>query len=275
MTADVVKLETFYAQLRHEAALLAGGLGDLSQRAAVYHHLFEASKGNHVFPLIAAHGALWANWYFRWGMRLGKVFALQYVGDSKIREKRLADLAVYANAYRDINRRVCIETYSAYYFTRRFGRDPAAQNFIPSVLLEDLNRCHEAQRSGQSLSLEHKRSLFSAFFLWEQEVLVGPGVDAATLAFHWPTLKFVALKPSIRFAYFPRTCRLNFRDFASTAERIEKGQEAFEIAAKTGFGHVEKALRHYQVMPDNFFKNSLEHFFSIRKNLNLASQEAL
>ena len=221
-------------------------------------------------PLIAAHGALWANWYFRWGMRLAKVFSLQYAGDPQLRQKRQADLLVYVDAYRDINRKVCIETYSAYYFTLRFGEHSEAATFIPAVLLEDLNKCHAAQQRGHTLPLPEKRSLFSAFFLWEQEVLVGPGVDAATKEFCWPSLKYVALKPSIRFAYIPQTKRLNFKDFTSTAERIEKGLRAFDIAAEVGFDRVEADLRVYRVMPQAFFEDSLRHFFTIREGLHLA-----
>ena len=66
-------LQSHYDRLQREATLLAGGLTDLSQRAAVYRHLFLASGGNHAFPLIAAHGALWAGGYFRFGMRLGQL----------------------------------------------------------------------------------------------------------------------------------------------------------------------------------------------------------
>jgi hypothetical protein len=60
MRADRLKPWTSYEHLRGEATLLAGGINDLTQRASVYHHLFEHSQGNHLFPLLAAHGALWA-----------------------------------------------------------------------------------------------------------------------------------------------------------------------------------------------------------------------
>ena len=59
----VTPLEAYYDSLRSEAERLAGGLNDLAQRATVYHHLYEHSGGNHIFPLIAAHGAMWARGY--------------------------------------------------------------------------------------------------------------------------------------------------------------------------------------------------------------------
>ena len=65
------ELQSYYANVEREAVALAGGLTALSQRATVYRHLFLASGGDHAFPLIAAHGALWAGGYFRFGMRLG------------------------------------------------------------------------------------------------------------------------------------------------------------------------------------------------------------
>ena len=49
-----------YMRIKREAEILAGDTMDFSRRAAVYHHLYQSSGGNHMFPLIAAHGALWA-----------------------------------------------------------------------------------------------------------------------------------------------------------------------------------------------------------------------
>ena len=65
MTADELRLE--YDRLIAEGVRLAGRLADVPQRAAAYHHVFFDSGRNHVFPLIAAHGALWARGYFAFG----------------------------------------------------------------------------------------------------------------------------------------------------------------------------------------------------------------
>jgi len=61
--------------LRREATRLAGRPADLVQRASVYRHLFAHSGGNHAFPLLGAHGALWGSGYFRKGLRFGGVVA--------------------------------------------------------------------------------------------------------------------------------------------------------------------------------------------------------
>lgn len=262
-SSDSTTLKAAYAALQQEAEQLVGGRYDLVRRAAVYHHLYAHSNGNHAFPLIAAHGALWAHWYFCWGMRLGHVFALPHTFSLTLRRKRLADLHAYADAYKDINRQVCIETYSTYYFAQRYGHDAAADQVIPGTLLNALKSCHAAADAREILPAQEKRDLFMAFFLWEQANIVGPAVTAATDAFHWPSLKYVALKPSIRFAYFPRQQRLNFHYFADTAERIEKGARAFDIAEAVGLSAVESALRHYNVMPSGFHVDPSQYFQSL------------
>ena len=47
------ELHAAYNDLRTEATRLAGGLTDLAQRATVYHHVYQDSGGNHLFPLPA------------------------------------------------------------------------------------------------------------------------------------------------------------------------------------------------------------------------------
>ena len=255
---------TCYAQLRNDAERLAGGLNDLAQRAAVYHHLFEHSAGNHAFPLIAAHGAMWASGYFRLGMRLGWWWSWRYAATPTQRRHRLRQLAAFADDFRDINRRVCVETYTTYHYTARFGDHPDAEALVPGALLDQLNRCHAARRSGRPLSTQQKRALFCAFFLYEQEAIVGPAVDAAAARFDWTSMKWLALRPLIRFSYFPFPVRLVFRDFASTQERIEKGFRAFDLAARVGWRRVEESMRDYRVLPDAFFAGSAEHFADLR-----------
>src|SRR5690606_15063123 len=113
-------LRAYHEKLHSEAVRLAGGLHDLAQRAAVYHHLFEHSGRNHVFPLIAAHGALWARGYFRFGMRLGRLLSWQFPS-TETRRRQMAALDRFADAFRDVNRRVCVDTYTKYHFSRRYG----------------------------------------------------------------------------------------------------------------------------------------------------------
>jgi hypothetical protein len=256
-----------YAALRSEATRLAGGLRDLAQRATVYHHLFAASGGNHAFPLIASHGALWAGGYFRRALRLGDLLSWQYLASPVRRQAQLQSLADFADAFRDINRRVCIDTYTMFHFTARHGRNPAAAEFVSADLLEPLNRLHDARRERRELPDAEKREIFEAHFLWEQRCVVGPAIAQAIEEFHWPLVKALALRPPVRFAYFPRGVRMWFRNFASREERIANGLRAFDMAAAAGWDFVELALRHYAVLPDAFFVNPRTYFADFATNL--------
>lgn len=260
-------LRQFYNSLHRDAERLAGGLTDLAQRATVYHHVFEQSGRNHIFPLIAAHGALWARDYFRFGMKLGWWCSWQYAMSSETRRHRLQELAAFADAFRDINRRVCIDTYTSFHFTERFGDHPDADKFVRTQQLVALNRCHAARRMGRELSTCEKRDMFQTFFLNEQETVVGPAIKCATETFEWPLMKVIALRPLIRFAYFGRRRPFFFRNFANQDERIEKGLRAFDVAAAVGWDRVGATLRKYDMLPDAFFASSREHFNSVRETV--------
>ena len=260
-------LHECYRALAREAERLAGGLGDLAQRATVYHHLFEHSGRNHAFPLIAAHGALWARGYFRFGMRLGAALSLQHAFSPEVRRRRLAQLAAFADALRDVNRRVCVETYTTYHFTARFGDHPDCSEFVPAELLPSLCRMHGARRSGREMTTSEKRRVFEDFFLNEQATVVGPSIEAAAAAFDWPLMKFLALQPVLRFAYFPKRRTFWFRNFADQEERIERGLCAFDLAAAAGWKNVEAALRQYAILPAAFFEGSARHFATVRQSV--------
>lgn len=260
-------LRRYYARLQREGERLAGGLADLPQRAATYHHLFEHSGGNHVFPLIAAHGALWASGYFRFGMRLGACLSWQYALSPEVRRRRLAALRRFADAFREINRRVCVDSYAVYHFTARFGRHRQADAFVPAEVLDALNRLHAAGRGGRELTDRQRRAVFVAHFLNEQRSIVAPGIEAAVRDFDWPLVRLLALKPLIRFAYFPRRRWLWFSHFDDQQQRIERGLEAFDLAAAAGWNYTAASLRRYAVLPDAFFAGSARHFADLRASL--------
>ena len=261
------QLQRAYDELTEEGTRLAGSLTQLPQRASVYHHLYRASGGNHVFPLIAAHGAMWAGGYFRFGMRLGRVLAWQHAFDRRRREQLLADLTTFADAFREVNRLVCVDTYRNFYFTRRFGEHPAAAELVRPSILEELNRLHAAQEAGRTYNEDEKLALFRAHFLNEQETVVGPRISAAVAALDWPVLKAIALRPIIRFAYFPRGTALCFRDFAQKEERIRHGERAFGFGSQVGWREVEEALRRYQVFPETAIDEPLRYMATLRQQV--------
>ena len=254
MNCEQDSIDDSLASLRRQATVLAGGLGDLAQRASVYHHLFKHSGANHCFPLLAAHGALWAGGYFRLGMRVGSILSWGQViaGDDRSRQELMKRLTKLANDFRDINRRVCVETYFIYYLSSTDLLLPAAERSIPLDLLDHMARCHAARREGRTLSSRERRSLFEAFFLWEQATIVGPAVAQAFNEFDWPIVKAMAQRPKISFAYFPRSAPLVFRDFSDTDERIEKGLMAFDLAEAAGWDNVDDKIRSYGILPPGF-----------------------
>lgn len=260
------ELSAAYEALKSEAVRLAGGLTDLAQRATVYHHLYRASGGNHAFPLIAAHGALWAGGYFKRCLALGKWLAWQYPTDVQVRRQKLAQLDDFANVFRDINRRVCIDTYVNFHFSARFGGDSQIADFVPAPLLEAQNRLHAARTAKRRLSDADMRGVFETHFLHEQQHVVGPALEAAVAAFDWKLVRAMALRPLVRFAYFPGR-PFWFHNFADRQERIEKGLRAFDLAAEAGWDAVEDALRSYDLLPQRFFNAPVEYFAELRAAL--------
>ena len=261
------ELRRSYAQLQREGTLLAGGLGELTQRATVYRQIFRDSGRQHMFPLIAAHGALWARGYFQFGFRLARVMAWQYFHSAAKRAEQLAALATFANAFRDINRRVCIDTYANFHFTARYGQSSAASDFVPQDLIAALEQLHAARRAGIALTSDQQQALFSAHFLNEQQHVVGPSIAAAVAAFRWPVLRWIALQPLVKFAYFPHGVRLWFRDFTSAEQRIANGLAAFKIGEQVGWDEVEDALRNYRVLQARFFTQPEVNFAELRRGL--------
>ena len=262
-TITLDEIRAAFEELQTDGLRLAGGLTDLSQRATVYHHVFKESGGNHIFPLIAAHGALWARSWFGFGMKLGKVLAWQNAFSGETRRSKLAKLEEFANVFRDINRRVCVDVYANFHFTKRYGKHPDAAKIVPADLLQALNRIHSANDAGVELTDDERREVFTAHFLSEQQHIVGPAIEQAVARFDWPLLRMLALRPLVRFAYFRRP--LLFRNFANKEERITKGLVAFNVAADAGWENVEHALRSYDVLPEQFFAKPIEYFASLRE----------
>ena len=253
------------AALRREAITLAGRPGDLVQRASVYHHLYRASGGNHVFPLIAAHGALWAGGYFRRNLALGAAAARAVTWLGGNGATKLTGLHALAEAFRDINRRVCVESWYLYHLTARPELAEAAADQVPPTLVDQLARCHSAQRAGAVLSSTDRRALFAAFFAWEQSEIVGPAVARAFAALDWQLAHHIARRPRIAFAYL--SAALPFHDFADTTERVEKGFAAYDGAARAGWGRVESSLADYRIMPRAFVENADGYFGDMRHGL--------
>src|SRR5882757_2900249 len=116
-----------HAEIRADATRLAGGPGDMPQRVALLHAIFADSNGNHAFPEVALHGALWAYRYF-------------YDVDERARRSYM--LFEFSQGFKEANRSVFIDTYTNYVFSKRHGEAPGADEILAPELLEALNRVH-------------------------------------------------------------------------------------------------------------------------------------
>jgi hypothetical protein len=264
-------LDRSFCALKAEALELAGGLTDLAQRAMVYHHLYRESGGNHVFPLIAAHGALWAGGYFRFGLRLGSFLSWQFGWKPQLRREKLWQLNEFANALRDINRKVCIDTYVNFHFSRRYGRCAEASRYVPPSLLKALNFVHAACARGGSLTDIERRKVFEAHFLHEQATVVSDTLLRATAALNWPLVKFLALRPPIRFAFLPDQRQIRFHNFADKDERVKNGLRVFDYGAFVGWRRVEESLADYGLLSNSFFLDPIKDFQEMRSRILAAA----
>ncbi|THH34408.1 hypothetical protein E4Z66_18400 [Aliishimia ponticola] len=250
-------------RIRAEAEMLAGRPQDLEQRASVYLRLYRESGGRHVFPLLAAHGALWGAGHFQRGLAIGRAVAKAHRDGAE----RLARLADFATAFKEINRQVCVETYAAYHITGRLGPDAARQAGLDPALIDALTACHDARRRGAALSPAGTEALFTAFFRWEQDNVVHPSILAAEAALDWPLMRTVAMRPPVWFSYM--RAPLLFRQFASKSERIDKGLRAFQLAQKRGWSRVEADIARYGRMPTTYVAEPERHYQTLLDRLDL------
>jgi hypothetical protein len=247
------RLQTVYAEQKQRATEVAGDMLDIPRRAVLLNEIYLDSGENHTFSQIAAHGALWAYRFFEVGGRLGKIIAWRYFYNSGERAYRLSLLNKFAEGFRQVNRLVFIDTFTNYYFTRQFGREPGVEQIIQPSLVEALNRVHQARTTGQALRPAEKKEVFEQSFFWEQELTVAPGVQQTVAQFDCPIMVALCTKPFVRFAYFPHLSYILFRNFADKTERIEKGLRAYDMAARRGWPHVARSQRDYRLLPAAFF----------------------
>ena len=71
-------LQDAYMRIRAEATLLAGELTDIPKRVVELYSIYHDSYGNHTFPQVALHGALWAYGFFETTGTLGHAISYRY-----------------------------------------------------------------------------------------------------------------------------------------------------------------------------------------------------
>jgi hypothetical protein len=200
-------------------------------------------------------------------MRVAEWLSWQYGLDPALRQAQLESVRDFADTLRDINRRVCADTYASYHFAAFYGHHPHAAAIVAPELLDSLLRVHAARRAGRELPDAEKLTVFQAHFLNEQTHVVGPTIAEALVRLRWPLVRLIAVRPPIRFAYFPRGRRLWFSDFSRREERIANGLIAFDLAARAGWQATAAALRDYAALPEAFFADAQNHFASLRETV--------
>lgn len=241
-----------YCIIREDAAALGGDLQDMAQRAAVYHHVYLQSGKNLIFPLIAAHGALWAVWYLKAAQLAAHVFSVLDVVSPLSRAGRMAAYNRYVNSFLAINKAVMVETYVIFHATRLSGSHEILAGHMPADLIAAFLDCHEARAQGRKWSADQQKSLYERYFRWEQEMVVGPLVEVAVNEFHWNFMKWFCVRPWIWFSYFRLGRGLIFKDFTDAEERVEKGVTAFGLAERKGWDRVEMNLLRNPLYPRAF-----------------------
>jgi hypothetical protein len=260
-------LENKYQELRREATILAGEPSDIPQRAALLHEIFLDSNGNHGFAEIATHGALWGFNFFETTGTLGSLISYRYFYNSKEMTYRHGLLQTFADGFKSANRSVFIDTYSNYYFVRKFGEEKAVETIFEPELLDALRQITRAARDKKLLETATRRRLFQITLQWEQETTVAPRVKEEIAKFDCPVLKRLVLKPFVRFKYFPRFKMFWFRDFSATDERIHNAHECFEIAERVGWQQVFSSMKEYGILDRIFFRNPLDFAQKLKADL--------
>jgi hypothetical protein len=257
-------LAAAHDELKREAHRLAGGPGDMPQRVAVLHSIFEDSGRNHTFPEVALHGALWAYGFYERRGAVSRMITYRYFYDRDERARRAYMLFVFSQGLKEANRSVFIDTYANYYFTKRHGDAAGAGQVVAPQLLDALNRVHQAARSGRSLPLAERGEVFETSLLFEQESTVGPKVKEEVSKFNCPVLRAIVLKPFVHFNYFPRLTTLRFHDFGDTDERIHNAIRSYELAEQIGWPRVAECIRYHGVLPDHFFADPIGYADQLR-----------
>jgi hypothetical protein len=253
-----------YGRIRDQATRLAGGPGDMPQRVALLHAIFVDSAGNHAFPEVALHGALWAYGFYERRGTISRMIAYRYFYDRDERASRSYMLFEFSQGFKEANRSVFIDTYTNYWFSKRHGGSAGADEVLPPELLEALNRVHHASGEGRSLSRAERERVFETALMFEQEMTVGPKVKAEVAKFDCPVLTNLVLRPLVRFGYFPRLTLMRFNDFSNTDERIEKAVRSYRLAEDAGWPAVAEAIRYQGVLPRRFFADPLGYADSLR-----------
>ena len=218
---------------------LSGRPVDGRARGEEYWAIYQDSQGNFMFPLIATHGSLWGITHTiriqRWLTRLKPLS----------RHGRIDRWLQALDAVRDINRRVFVEIYTTFYFTRHYGELPQASDVVKPEILALYNQVHRAIAANTPLTRAERRDVYYDVFVHEQNDIVDPGIQDAAAACGNPWLVNLLRVGRPRFRYFPEGTSLKFTDFTNVDQRNREGLRALEFAERVGPTRVREAMAEY------------------------------
>lgn len=254
-----------YGVIRAHAIMLAGKADDAPTRAVFLHDLYVSSRGNHTFPEVALHGALWGHRFLAQTQRTTEWVSEFGLTNVSAVEQLVEAAENFRKVLLETNRLVFIDTYTNYHFARLHGRKAGAERVVPKNLLEPLTRSTVAQ-AGTSIgpfTLAERESLYDLSLDWEQYSTVADAMSKAVrdIVSHLDVgpdivnrmLQKAFVKPVVHFEYFPWNKYFYFNNFADKAERIRYARESYDIAERVGFAKVASSMAGYGTLPSSYF----------------------
>src|SRR3982074_2869150 len=109
-TSAGTDLAAAYGAIRREAVRLAGGPADIPPRVALPPSIFLDSGGNHCFPEVALHGALWAYGFYERRGAVSRMISYRYFYDADERASRAYMLLEFSPGFKGANRAGFVDT---------------------------------------------------------------------------------------------------------------------------------------------------------------------
>ena len=226
-------------QLEDEVAAIAGRARDHCQRAIALHHLFDHSRGAHEWALaearrelrIARRLQLLARKLDRWGWLHPR------------REETADALARLADALGQESRQRCAAAYLAYRLSATTALRSEAILRLPPALLEALDQCHEARRSGGTVT-------GIACLSEQSELQAEAATDAESMTAAWSDIGATWLgRAAMRL--------LSSRALSRAAARDRK----------RGWKGTERSVRNDPLLPGSFRANPAQHYYALQQAL--------
>lgn len=247
-----LELAKIYGTIRSRALWLGGRPKDIGQRIVAHFSVYLDSGLNFTFPLLALHGAGWAFRYFAFLDLFLKPYAtVRHPISIKKRNELISKMKLAMDGFKLANRRVLVDTYANYFFTKKYGHEAGAEKIIQQPFLSHLNKLHDSISNGEILTPFQKAELYSTSFQWEQTNSVWPMIEKTIRDINDPFVTYIAFRPIVKFVYFPFLTYLFFSDFTKTEERVSEGWKAYRIAEKVGWAHTERCIWKFKFLPVN------------------------